>query len=235
MLLAQSEKCRGLGGRAPAWAVCSLQVGPNRMSWNGYDDLIRATVQNLKRVGTKIFFIGVRTRTYGDFGGWRNPFSRFDSCNTARNREGRIDLGEVGSVKFDVRSKRRPWTYRATTPRCPVSFRQQSQSLDCGLGTALWPAGRSYKTKPIWRWLAGIRGRIMRNKAKLGQDGASEGWRAGEGAIVQNEPNRPTRARVGTGRGTSPARPSLALIAPNKANSPSSETKGKCFGGKELW
>jgi hypothetical protein len=24
--------------------------------------------------GTRIFFIGVRTKTYGDFGRWRNPF-----------------------------------------------------------------------------------------------------------------------------------------------------------------
>ncbi len=52
---------------------------------------------------------------------------------------------------------------------------------------------------------------------------------------MQNEPNLPIRAEVGTGRGTSLAGPSLALIAPNKPNLPSSETKGKCFGEKELW
>jgi hypothetical protein len=52
---------------------------------------------------------------------------------------------------------------------------------------------------------------------------------------MRNKANLPIRARVGTGRGTSPAGPSLALIAPNKPNLPSSETKGKCLGGKELW
>ena len=79
------------------------------------------------------------------------------------------------------------------------------------------------------------RGAKMQNKAKLGQDGTSGGWRASEGPIMKNEPNLPIRARVGTGRGTSLAGPSLALIAPNKPNFPSSETKGKCFKGKELW
>jgi hypothetical protein len=73
------------------------------------------------------------------------------------------------------------------------------------------------------------------NKAKLGQDGTSGGWRAREGPIMQNEPNLPIRARVGTGRGTSLARPSLALIAPNKPNLPSSKTNGKCFEEKDLW
>jgi hypothetical protein len=52
---------------------------------------------------------------------------------------------------------------------------------------------------------------------------------------MQNEPNRLIRAQVGPGRGTSPAGPSLALIAPNKPNLPSRETKGKCFGRKDLW
>jgi hypothetical protein len=79
------------------------------------------------------------------------------------------------------------------------------------------------------------RGTIVRNKAKLGQNGTSGGWRASAGPIMKNEPNLPIRARVGTGRGTSLAGPSLALIAPNKPNFPSSETKGKCFEGKELW
>jgi hypothetical protein len=91
---------------------------------------------------------------------------------------------------------------------------------DNGLGTALRPAGRSCKTKPIWRWPTGIRGRIMQNKAKLGQGGKSGEWRDSEGPIMQNEPNQPIRAQVGTGRGTSPAGPSLALAAPNEPNLP---------------
>ncbi len=53
---------------------------------NPYGVLVRATVQNPKRAGTKIFFIGFRTRTYGDFRGWRSPFFRQNSCNTAGNR-----------------------------------------------------------------------------------------------------------------------------------------------------
>jgi len=47
------------------------------------DVLIRATVQNPKRVGINIFFIRVRTRTYRDFGASRNLLFRTDSCNTA--------------------------------------------------------------------------------------------------------------------------------------------------------
>ncbi len=52
---------------------------------------VRATVQNLKRAGTKIFFIGVRTRTYGDCPkrgteavaeGDAIHFFRHDSCET---------------------------------------------------------------------------------------------------------------------------------------------------------
>jgi hypothetical protein len=53
--------------------------------------LVRATVQNRKQAGTKIFFIRVTTSTYGDFGGWRNPFFCADSRNTAGNRGRRID------------------------------------------------------------------------------------------------------------------------------------------------
>ncbi len=50
---------------------------------NPYDVLVRATVQNQKRAGAKIFFTGLRTRTYDDFKGWRSPFFRSDSCNMA--------------------------------------------------------------------------------------------------------------------------------------------------------
>ncbi len=53
---------------------------------NPYDVHVRATVPNPKQAGAKIFFIGVGTRTYGDFGGWRNPLFSPDSCNTAGNR-----------------------------------------------------------------------------------------------------------------------------------------------------
>jgi len=63
----------------------------------------------------------------------------------------------------------------------------------------------------------------------------AKGWRASEGPIMKDEPNLPIWAQVGTGRGTSLAGPSLALIAPNKPNLPSSETKGKCFEGNKLW
>jgi hypothetical protein len=66
---------------------------------NPCDVPIRATVQNLKRVDTEIFFIGVRTRTYGDFGRSHTPFFRTDSCNTAGNRGRRIDRR---SLKYEV-------------------------------------------------------------------------------------------------------------------------------------
>jgi len=56
------------------------------------DALIRATVRNPKRAGAKIFFMGVGTRTYGGFGGWRDPFSSTDSCNIAGIREGSTEV-----------------------------------------------------------------------------------------------------------------------------------------------
>jgi hypothetical protein len=100
---------------------------------------------------------------------------------------------------------------RVTSPRCPASGNKANSTL---------------RPNP---------GPIMRNKAKLGRVGVPGRWRAGEGAIVKNEPNLPIRAQAGTGRRTSPAGPSRALIAPNKPNFPSGETKGKGFEGKELW
>jgi hypothetical protein len=75
-----------------------------------WDVLVRATVQNRKRAGIKIFFIGVRTRTYSDFGGRRNPFFCADSCNMAGNRERRVRSVkfEGRSLMFEVRGSRRP-------------------------------------------------------------------------------------------------------------------------------
>ena len=70
------------------------------------DALIRATVPNPKRAGTKIFFIGVGTRTYGDFGGWRNPFFSTDSCNIAGIREGYEQKSKVRSEKAKGRETR---------------------------------------------------------------------------------------------------------------------------------
>jgi hypothetical protein len=58
---------------------------------------ICATVANLTRVGTTIFFTVGRTRTYGDFGERRNPSFRADSCNTAGNRGRRMNR-----EKFEV-------------------------------------------------------------------------------------------------------------------------------------
>jgi len=67
---------------------------------NPYDALVRATVQDPKPVGTKIFFIRFRTMTYSDLGGGRNPFFRQVSCNTAGNRGTRINRE---SLKCEVR------------------------------------------------------------------------------------------------------------------------------------
>jgi hypothetical protein len=90
-------------------------------------------------------------------------------------------------------------------------------------------AGRDEaRGRGTWGW-------IMRNKAKLGSDGTPGGWRASEGPIMQNEPNLPIRAQAGTGRRTSAAAPSRALIAPNKPNSRRSKKKGKGLVGKDLW
>ncbi len=97
-------------------------------------------------------------------------------------------------------------------------------------------SGEVGETKPICR---GRTGKTI-GKAKSLDDATRLGNSVRNKAnwperIMQNEPNLPIRAQVGTGRGTSLAGLPLALIAPNKPNLPSSETKGKCFGEKELW
>ena len=78
-------------------------VGIQRQSLplsNPRDVLVRATVQNLKRIDRKIFFTGIRTRTYSDFGKRRSPFFRADSCNTAGIREARVDLVDISHMTF---------------------------------------------------------------------------------------------------------------------------------------
>jgi len=77
--------------------------------------LVRATVQNPKRAGTEIFFIGVRTRTYGDFGGQRNSLFWPNPCNTAGNGGARIDRR---SLKCEVRCLKQG-THRAKQSQFP--------------------------------------------------------------------------------------------------------------------
>jgi hypothetical protein len=48
---------------------------------------------------------------------------------------------------------------------------------------------RMCETKAIWGSPAGVRGPIVQNKAKPGQDGTFRGRRIRQGPIVQNEPN----------------------------------------------
>ena len=47
------------------------EFGGNCCPQNPCGVLVCATIQNLKRTGTKIFFIALRTRTYDDFRGTR--------------------------------------------------------------------------------------------------------------------------------------------------------------------
>ena len=116
---------------------------------NPYDALVRATVQDPKPVGTKIFFIRFRTMTYSDLGGGRNPFFRQVSCNTAGNRGTRINRE---SLKCEVRCLKQEAVDRAKRTQFPV-------------GRDI-PAFHHSSSK-----------RVMRNKANLPRLGRKKQWR----------------------------------------------------------
>ncbi len=63
------------------------------------------------------------------------------------------------------------------------------------MGRGLGDEGRLCKTKPIWRWPASIRGRIVQNEPNF-----RERTGRGRGPFVQNEANS-RRRRVGRGPG----------------------------------
>ncbi len=78
-------------------------------------------------------------------------------------------------------------------------------------------------------------GEFCRTKPNLGRMGHLGDGAPARGQLCETNPICRSGPRWAQAEGTSLAGPSLALIAPNKPNLPSSETKGKCFGGKELW
>jgi hypothetical protein len=89
---------------------------------------------------------------------------------------------------------------RATTPRCPVSFRQQSQFPPAATiprssaSMAGVPESEMPKTNPISPVGQGPSGRNVRNKPKPGHPGVSVERDAGRRANAPNEPNfRPAR------------------------------------------
>jgi hypothetical protein len=104
--------------------------------------------------------------------------------------------------------------------RANCAKRTQFAGVNCAKRTQFAPSVRE------WMRMAGAgrlrRGAIVRNKAKLGEDGTSGGRHIRKGPMVQNEPNS-----GGSGR-------SRVSIAQNKANLPPSDVKGKYSAEEEL-
>jgi hypothetical protein len=202
-----------LGPRRPGGPInfCVPALGRRQIPLGQYwDGPVCATVQNQKRAGTKIFFIGVTIRTYGDFGGWGDPFFCADSCNTALCRgtlcprivDSRLrgkdmfmnyetyakqsQLGEMGNCakqsQFGATGKCAKQTQFATVRKV---HHRGTEITEASLDSLADMTSISFSVASVSLWWI-----FVRNEPNLGRwANAPNKPNLGRQAIVQNEPN----------------------------------------------
>jgi hypothetical protein len=99
-------------------------------------------------------------------------------------------ISRIGSVEADFCRARqtKPISRRAWRVGCAKQSqsRQRVERVKCFMDKELWSIRHACETKPIWRWPAGIQGRIVPNKPNFGEPAGRTG-----GVVVQTKPTPP--------------------------------------------